>query len=397
MPLTPEQYYAHVLATADADGRVPLSRMTGWEVFPFEPEGLRVVPLQAPVLPEPPRYGEGGRACVACEREGGWLWTDNTWRVRVLEGTGAPLLLMLEPLAHHDLTDLPDELAAQLGVLLVHLARAVESLPGIARCHLSRWGDGGAHLHVFAYARPEGFSQLRGTCMAVWDDLLPPVAPIVRFRDSRLVAQALVASYGGEVSTDDLDWDAHYAFAEQVWSGDPNGALVTEVAGLTPGRVLDVGCGEGADAVWLAQQGWQVTGLDVTSVALDRARAAADSAGVTVTWVHAGLVEAQLPARSFDLVSTMYPAIPSGPAAQALLDVVAPGGTLLVVHHDVDPETARAHGFDPGDYVMPADVRALLDDDWAVEVDTTRERHAPTSGAGAGHAHDIVLRARRLR
>ncbi len=397
MPLTPEQFHVHALAAADADGRLPLSRMTGWEIFPFEPDGLRVVPLEAPVLPEPPRHGEGGRSCESCEPDGPWIWRDDRWRVRVLEGTGSPLLLMLGPIAHYDLGDLPDDLAAEMGRLLVHLCRAVEALPGIARCHVSKWGDGGAHLHLFLYARPEGFSQLRGTCMAIWDDLLPPLSPMVRYADARTVAQALVASYGGEVSTAGLDWDAHYAFSEKVWSGNANGALVAEVADLPPGRVLDVGCGEGADAIWLAQQGWQVTGLDVTAVALNRARAAATDAGVDVTWVHAGLVEAGLPSRSFDLVSAMYPAMPQGPAAQALVEAVAVGGTLLVIHHDVDPEQARAHGFDPAEFVMPADVRALLNDDWAVEVDEQRSRQVPESGAGAGHADDLVLRARRLR
>ncbi|MDT7576084.1 MAG: hypothetical protein QOH17_2417, partial [Pseudonocardiales bacterium] len=93
----------------------------------------------------------------------------------------------------------------------------------------------------------------------------------------------------------DADWDERYASLDQVWSGRPNGALVAEVAQLRPGRVLDVGCGEGADAVWLAQQGWDVTALDVSQVALERAALHARQAGVTVRWVHAGLVEARLP------------------------------------------------------------------------------------------------------
>ena len=115
-------------------------------------------------------------------------------------------------------------------------------------------------------------------------------------------------------------------------------------------------------------------------------------------WVHAGLVEAPLPSAAFDLVSAQYPALrrtAGGDAERALLAAVAPGGTLLVVHHaDVDAVHARAHGVDPDDYVNPAAVAALLDDSWHVEVDEKRPRHV-TAGAGAEHTHDLVLRARR--
>ncbi len=91
------------------------------------------------------------------------------------------------------------------------------------------------------------------------------------------------------------EWDNRYADRQRLWSGRPNGALVAEVAGLPRGRVLDVGCGEGADAVWLARGGWEVTALEVSGVALERAAGHARDAGVTVRWVHAGLAEAALP------------------------------------------------------------------------------------------------------
>jgi SAM-dependent methyltransferase len=199
------------------------------------------------------------------------------------------------------------------------------------------------------------------------------------------------------------EWDARYAGAQQVWSGRPNGALVAEVAGLAPGRALDVGCGEGADAVWLAAHGWQVTALDVSRVALERAALHAEQAGVHVRWQHAGLLDAGLPPAAFDLVSAQYPALrrtPGDDAERALLAAVAPGGTLLVVHHAdvdaVDADDAAAAGFDPADYVSPADVARVLDADWRVEVDERRPRHVST-GAGAHHHADVVLRARRLR
>jgi SAM-dependent methyltransferase len=197
------------------------------------------------------------------------------------------------------------------------------------------------------------------------------------------------------------EWDARYAAREQMWSGQPNGALVAEVAGLTPGRVLDVGCGEGADAIWLASNGWDVTALEVSGVALDRAARHARDAGVAVRWVHAGLAEGALPPGSFDLVSAQYPALlrtPHAAAERALLAAVAPGGVLLLVHHaGMDTQHVHDGGFDPADYVWPPMVAALLDDDWEVERDEQRPRIAPEGGAGARPVDDLVLRARRLR
>lgn len=200
MPLTPDEFHSNALAAADAEGRLPLSRMAYWDVFPFDPDGLRVVPLQDPVLPEQSREGEDPSDCLGCRNAHDLrrsIWRDEHWRLTRVEGAGAPVLLMVSPLEHHDLPDLPDERAAELGVLLAHLARAVESLPHIARAHVSRWGDGGAHLHVFVIARPEGFAQLRGTCMALWDDLLPEYPNDVAAADAATVARALAASYGG--------------------------------------------------------------------------------------------------------------------------------------------------------------------------------------------------------
>jgi SAM-dependent methyltransferase len=195
-------------------------------------------------------------------------------------------------------------------------------------------------------------------------------------------------------------WDQRYSELEKLWSGQPNGVLVSETTGLPPGRVLDVGCGEGADALWLAEQGWDVTALDVSRVALDRAAHEADQRGVTVHWLHSGLVEAALPPASFELVSAQYPALlrtAENRAEHALLDAVAVGGLLLIVHHPT-PTTAEAnaHGFNAEDYVSPANVAALLGDDWALDVHETRPRHVAT-GAGSHHTEDVVVRARRLR
>jgi SAM-dependent methyltransferase len=203
-----------------------------------------------------------------------------------------------------------------------------------------------------------------------------------------------------QMTDDARKWDERYAESDQLWSGNANQTLVDAATPLMAGRALDVGCGEGADAVWLAQRGWHVTALDVSGVALARAERHASDAGVDVTWMHSGLVEAGLEPGTFDLVSAQYAVLSKTPARDAertLIDAVAPGGMLSVVHHaDFDPEHAKAHGFDPVDYVHPSDVAALLDGDWQIDVNEIRPRSV-TTGAGAHHIDDVVLLARRLR
>jgi hypothetical protein len=133
----------------------------------------------------------------------------------------------------------------------------------------------------------------------------------------------------------------------------------------------------------------------------DRAAQHARAAGVTITWVHAGLAEAELPPASFDLVSAQYPALlrtPDAAAERSLLAAVVPGGVLLLVHHEgMETRQKEDGGFDPTDYVWPSMIAELLDKDWLIEVDEQRPRIAPEGGAGAHHADDVVLRARRLR
>src|SRR5579875_3839005 len=197
MALTPNEFYEHALAVADGQARLPLSRMTGWEISPFEPNGLRVSRLRPPVLPEPPRQGEDPAKCSSCAKRDEGVWLDDHWRLTRVEGVGVPLVLMLHPRDHHDLTDLPDDLAAELGVLTTHVARHVEALPNVSRAHVYRIGDGGAHLHVWFFARPQGQSQLYGSWLVVWDDLLPEYPAQVAAADAATVAAALADSYGG--------------------------------------------------------------------------------------------------------------------------------------------------------------------------------------------------------
>ena len=196
------------------------------------------------------------------------------------------------------------------------------------------------------------------------------------------------------------EWDARYRERDgAMWSGRPNGRLVAEVAALTPGRALDVGCGEGADAIWLAQRGWTVTAIDISEVAIRRARENLQPAGASVEWICGDTLEMPLPARSFELVSIQYPALPkaAGEAAvRRLLDTVGPAGWLLAVYHDLGDEHRehlRSRGVDPADYVGADDLFRLLADDFEVELHAVEPRIDPPPGTP--HIADVVLRARR--
>jgi SAM-dependent methyltransferase len=196
------------------------------------------------------------------------------------------------------------------------------------------------------------------------------------------------------------EWDARYSEGDgAMWSGRPNGRLVAEVADLPPGRALDVGSGEGADAIWLARRGWTVTAVEISDVAVRRAREAGESAGVAVEWVRGNALGTPLATGSFDLVSLQYPALPKAAgegAMRALLDTVRSGGLLLAVYHDLDDEH-RAHmkerGVDAADYVDADDLARLLGDDFTVELHAVEPRLDPP--ADHRHIADVVLRARR--
>lgn len=196
--MTPEEFYARAVAHADAEGRLPMPAQSMWEIFPFEQEGLRTKPLDAPVLPEPPRGGEGGKPCWACANlNDRAVWSDERW---VLTGFDEPLGLpfgaALMPKAHLDLGDLDDVHATELGLLTVRVDRAVNALDGVGRMHVNKWGDGGAHLHLMFLARPAGLLQLRGSNLPLWEEMLPRFPAEETAAALRTVARAL-AEQGG--------------------------------------------------------------------------------------------------------------------------------------------------------------------------------------------------------
>ncbi|MEO3746276.1 hypothetical protein [Plantactinospora sp. B5E13] len=175
----------------------PVPDFTRWPSFPFEGE-FRVKQLDEPVAVEPPRKGEGSSECHSCNApDDAYIWVSERWRVRAMDRpTGLPMVLILESRSHLDLGDLPNLLAAELGVMTVRLERAIRSLDGVARVHVNRWGDGAAHLHLWFLARPYGRLQLRGTFLSLWDDILPPI-PEPQWRENLALVAAWLAEFGG--------------------------------------------------------------------------------------------------------------------------------------------------------------------------------------------------------
>lgn len=192
-------------------------------------------------------------------------------------------------------------------------------------------------------------------------------------------------------------WDERYRDRELLWGADPNRFLVPEVDGLEPGRALDLACGEGRNAIWLATRGWDVTAVDFSAVALDRGRAIAERAGVTVDWHEADLLAYDPPAEGFDLVALVYLQV-AAPQRQAVLATaaaaLAPGGVLLVIAHDRDNLERGVGGpQDPAVLARPDEVAADLVA-LGLRVDKAEEVLRPVdSDTGPRHAVDHVVRA----
>jgi SAM-dependent methyltransferase len=212
-----------------------------------------------------------------------------------------------------------------------------------------------------------------------------------------------VEGSGSAPARDQAFWDERYRSAPAIWSGNPNAQLVAEVTGLAPGRALDVGCGEGADAIWLARRGWEVLAADISEVALERA---ADHAGATdpaaaarIEWCRVDLLADPPEPDSFDLVSAQFMHLPPEPRRQlfaALATAVRPGGTLLIVgHHPSDLATGVRRPPLPGLLYDADELAAPLDETWEVLVADARPRPGETPAGDQVTVHDAVLRARR--
>lgn len=186
--------------------------------------------------------------------------------------------------------------------------------------------------------------------------------------------------------------EERYASAEQLWSGNPNSTLVDLAVTLQPGRALDVGCGEGADVVWLATRGWDVTGIDLSPTAISRSRNALHDAGATGRVMVADAIV--FDAAPFDLVNVQYSQLPRTEEMITRVEAwVRPGGYLLFVHHAVDHvvDAGADHG-DTSDTAIEIILPDWLEEHTTLEVVTSRrqDRHV-TSGSGAHHREDQLL------
>ncbi|GAA3559709.1 class I SAM-dependent methyltransferase [Streptomyces osmaniensis] len=197
-------------------------------------------------------------------------------------------------------------------------------------------------------------------------------------------------------------WEARYRDGGRLWSGRPNKLLVREASDLTPGSALDLGCGEGADAVWLASRGWRVTGVDISRTALERAAGHAVEAGVgeRAVWERHVLGET-FPEGSFDLVNAQFLQSPVEFDQRSVLrqaaQAVAPGGTLLIVMHAGWPSWQSEPPFEAQFPTLDSvlDELALPETDWTVEtVEAVRSVSVSPEGV-EGFRDDNVWRARR--
>ncbi len=206
------------------------------------------------------------------------------------------------------------------------------------------------------------------------------------------------------VVMDQAFWDERYQSSNALWSGRPNAVLVSETVDLVPGRALDVGCGEGADAIWLARRGWRVTAIDISTVALERAAAHAREAGddlaQRISWLYVDLTNWVPPASTYDLVSAQFlhaPKVRRQELHQRLAAAVSSGGSLLLVgHHVSDLQTTVPRPPVPELYFTAGDVANSLDaHEWDVVVNEARARQTLDPDGRTTTIRDAVLLARR--
>jgi len=194
-------------------------------------------------------------------------------------------------------------------------------------------------------------------------------------------------------------WDERYSGDESIWSGKPNAQLVAEASKLTPGTALDVGCGEGGDVVWLAQQGWHVTGADFSANGLERAAKHAEQAGVAdhTDWWQVDARSFDAGGRQFDLVTTHFLHPPDGgivDVVRRLADAVAPGGHLLVVGHEPSAVFTQLSESHRRAMWLASDLVPALPDDFKAVVVEQRPRTAVRDGETVD-IHDSTFLARR--
>jgi len=192
-------------------------------------------------------------------------------------------------------------------------------------------------------------------------------------------------------------WNRRYAAGDPHGTAIPNEFLIAEIAAMPPGTALDVACGAGRSAVWLAERCWRVTAVDFSSVALDRARELASARQVAIEWIEADVLEWSPPERHYDLVAMLYLQLPAAERRAALrraAEAVRPGGTLLVVGHDLLNLTEGWAGPSQPDVLFtPDDVVAELSGFEVARAERVRRRVEDSEGIH--EAIDALIRAHR--
>ncbi|MFF4877383.1 hypothetical protein [Micromonospora sp. NPDC000668] len=326
---------------------------TQWPSFPFEGD-LRVKQLDDPVPVEPPRKGEGLRECTACNApDDAYIWVGERWRVRAMDRpTGLPMVLILESRTHLDLGDLPNLLAAELGVMTVRLERAIRSLDGVARVHVNRWGDGSAHLHMWFLARPYGRLQLRGTFLSLWDSILPPISE-AQWRENLALVAAWLAEFGGRPLAEPprIQWQAPSSLLAQSAAADAAAAEAEAVSVIEAAEEIPEPAPESTPHTDPADGGTDA----------DTGPAAAPTAGIVPT--PAAAAPAAMPAADSVLDSGDDAAKPastdSGPSDDTANPTAPDSGTVTAAAAAVDtpPATPAANIGSTDGRSAPKDVR----------------------------------------
>ena len=200
-----EDVHARIVAAVGPDGHLPMPPQGGWDIFPWTVVDGELAPRHLPApSDEPARRGEeGGPPCGTCAAfdESRLIWRDQNWTLSHFgQPSGLPVVLLLESREHVDFGRFDDDLAAEHGVLTNRLARIVEDLPNIGRCHVLRWGDGGSHAHTWIVGRTARLTHVLGSPAIDWDDVIPPGPEDIWRADLDTIATKMANSGGEAVS-----------------------------------------------------------------------------------------------------------------------------------------------------------------------------------------------------
>lgn len=189
-------------------------------------------------------------------------------------------------------------------------------------------------------------------------------------------------------------WDDRYAAKDLVWSAGPNERFAAEVNGLNPGKALDIACGEGRNALWLAEQGWDVTAIDFSQVAIDKGRRIATKRQVTVNWLCEDVSTYVLPQAEFDLVSLLYMHTDATERHKWLTNTLAavkPGGTFIYIGHDPSNIGEGLGGPQDPQYLPTAEELVSAMDGFSVQFAGVIERTVASDPGHAGETEGTAL------